>query len=129
MKQMLSDLRIQHHSVLSGTGLHLCQKAETDGLALLQDLNELMFPSMAKDTPESAAAQPSLSPEKLRRQTSDGARFKSSQGGPISFVLEEPIVPTTPMVPSGPRRYEFSLGLIWLLRCNTTVLECTTSLP
>ena len=30
MKQMLSDLRIQHHSGLSGTGLHVCQKAETD---------------------------------------------------------------------------------------------------
>lgn len=70
-----------------------------------------MFPSLAKEEAPINQTSPAMSAERFRRQTTDGPRFRANQTGPMSFVLEEPIVPTQPMVPSGPRRYQSSYSL------------------
>ena len=88
----------------------------------LQDLNELMFPSTAKDKLGEGQPVPTESPSEVlpgnisqKQKESQPSKQDSSFGpakpavakrnGPISFTLEEPIVSKTVIVPSGPRRY------------------------
>lgn len=71
---------------------------------VLQDLDELMYPGKAPQPLGGHRAGGSIPPVKLRRQTADNIQSRAAANGTVAFVLEEPIVPTQEMVPTGPRR-------------------------
>ena len=68
----------------------------------MQDLDELMYPGKPPEPiPGAAPPGPGVN---VRRQTADNIRSKAAANGTVAFILEEPIVPTQQMVPTGPRR-------------------------
>ena len=69
---------------------------------LMQDLNELMYPS-GNAPPSPAASSPQTSAN-VRRMTTDNVRRPGPSQGSAAFNLEEPILPTQRMVNAGPRR-------------------------
>ena len=90
-------------------------------MLLTQDLDELMHPAGRAAADQGARdssfaglnnSQPPPATDRL------GARAR--QNGTVPFVLEEPIVPTQEMVPTGPRRQALRCKLILLAALVST---------